>query len=196
MEKDSYYTIGHDAVSEIRERSSRFIAYAYVVKSAQEAEAYVSLLRSEHHSARHWCYAYRIGVEGAVNRANDDGEPSGTAGRPIMGRLLSAELSDVLVVVVRYFGGILLGTSGLISAYSEATTEVLACAGRVEVVKKEWVSCEVDFAKLDRVMKIAKQRELKVAPIEYIGSLCQVSIEVRKSEAEGLKDELDRVLQF
>ncbi len=196
MKKDSYYTIAGDAVGEIRERSSRFIAYAYGVKSAAEAEAKVAQLRKEHHSARHWCYAYRIGVEGSVNRVNDDGEPSGTAGRPIMGRLLSAELSDVLVVVVRYFGGILLGTSGLIAAYGDATIAVLEEAGRVEVVKKEWVTIEVDFARLDRVMKIAKQRELSVAPIEYQGSECRVSIEVRESEVQELRDELNRALQF
>ncbi|MFI3299538.1 MAG: YigZ family protein [Rikenellaceae bacterium] len=187
---DSYYTIAQDTVSEIRERSSRFIAYAKRVSTATEAEDYVKKLRKEHHAARHHCYAYRLGLGGKLNRANDDGEPSGTAGRPILGQLMSAGVTDVVVVVVRYFGGILLGTSGLIAAYGDSTALVIKDAGKEEVVLKEWVRKEVDFANLDRVMKIVKKRELKTKPIEYTAQGCAIEIEVRLSELEDLTTEL------
>lgn len=187
---DSYHTIECDAVAEIREKSSRFIAYAYRVTDPEEVDRAVAKLKKEHHSARHHCYAYRIGVGGAINRSNDDGEPSGTAGRPILGRLLSMELSDVLVVVVRYFGGTLLGTSGLIAAYGAATTAVIEVAGRVEKVLTEWVRVEVEYADLDRVIKIIKRRELITAPIEFEGTNCVVKIEVRQSQRCSLAAEL------
>lgn len=189
---DSYYTIERQAVSEIKEKASRFIAYAYPVTSVQEAMDIVAQIKKEHYSARHHCYAYRIGGGGVINRANDDGEPSGTAGRPILGRMLSVDVSDLLVVVVRYFGGILLGTSGLIAAYGDATSAVLEEAGRVEKVLREWVEFKVEYADLDKVMKIIKRRELKTAPIRYEGVGCVVSIEVRLSEKESLIEELNK----
>lgn len=190
LKVDSYHTIFRDSIAEIKEKSSRFIAYAYRVTNEGEIGEIIGKLKKEHHSARHHCYAYRIGAGGAINRANDDGEPSGTAGRPILGRLLSMELSDVLVVVVRYFGGTLLGTSGLIAAYGDATTAVLEEAGRVEYVLKEWVRVEVAYADLDRVMKIIKRRELISSPLEYEGSNCVIKIEVRQSQRENLEQEL------
>lgn len=189
---DSYYTIEHQAVSEIKEKASRFIAYAYPVTSIEQAMEIIAQIKKEHYSARHHCYAYRIGVGGAINRFNDDGEPSGTAGRPMMGRMLSVDVSDLLVVVVRYFGGILLGTSGLIAAYGDATSAVLEEAGRVEKVLREWVRVKVEYSELDKVMKIIKRRELKVAPIEYEGASCVVSIEVRLNEKESLIEELNK----
>lgn len=187
---DCYNTIARDAVAEIRERSSRFIAYAYCVTDPAQVEVIIARLRAEHHSARHHCYAWRIGVGGVLNRANDDGEPSGTAGRPILGQLLSADVSDVLVVVVRYFGGTLLGTSGLIAAYRDATAAVLSEAEVVEKVLREWIEIEVQYADLDRIMRIIKRRELTFAPIEYRGTKCVVRIEVRKSDREEIEAEI------
>lgn len=191
LKTDSYYTVKGDAISEIKEKGSRFIAYAYKVTDVKEVDEKVAALRREHYNARHHCYAYRIGVGGAINRANDDGEPSGTAGRPILGQLLSAELSDTLVVVVRYFGGILLGTSGLIVAYKGATAAVLEEAGREEKVLREWVEVEIAYAEVDRIMKIVKRRELTVAPIKYKGVGCIIKIEVRQSEKEDLLTEIN-----
>ncbi len=191
LKNDSYYTIINDATSEIKERGSRFIAYAYKVTSIEQVDALVSALKKEHHSARHHCYAYRIGVGGAINRANDDGEPSGTAGRPMLGQLLSQDVSDVLVVVVRYFGGILLGTSGLIAAYKEATASVLEEAGREEKVLMEWVEVDVAYAEVDRIMKIVKRRELTTAPIEYQGVGCIIKINVRQNELDELMEEIN-----
>ncbi len=192
MLNDSYHTIEREAVAEIKERSSRFIAYAYPVTDAKSAEQLVALLKKEHYSARHHCYAYRIGVGGVVNRANDDGEPSGTAGRPILGRMLSADVSDVLVVVVRYFGGILLGTSGLIAAYGDATEAVLMEAGRVEKVLREWVRFEIEYAQMDKFMRIVKRRELRMAPIEYEGVKCIVKLELRLGERDEVIEELTK----
>ncbi len=191
LKNDSYYTIINDATSEIKERGSRFIAYAYKVTSIEQVDALVSALKKEHHRARHHCYAYRIGVGGAINRANDDGEPSGTAGRPMLGQLLSQDVSDVLVVVVRYFGGILLGTSGLIAAYKEATASVLEEAGREEKVLMEWVEVDVAYAEVDRIMKIVKRRELTTAPIEYQGVGCIIKINVRQNELDELMEEIN-----
>ncbi len=191
LKTDSYYTVKGDAISEIKEKGSRFIAYAYKVTDVKEVDEKVALLRKEHYSARHHCYAYRIGVGGAINRANDDGEPSGTAGRPILGQLMSAEVSDTLVVVVRYFGGILLGTSGLIVAYKGATAAVLEEAGREEKVLRELVEVEIAYAEVDRIMKIVKRRELTTHPIEYKGVGCIIKIEVRQSEKEDLLTEIN-----
>ncbi|MFI3288069.1 MAG: YigZ family protein [Rikenellaceae bacterium] len=191
LKTDSYYTITRDAVSEIKEKGSRFIAYAYKVTDVSEVEAKIAALKKEHYNARHHCYAYRIGLGGAINRANDDGEPSSTAGRPILGQMLSADVSDVLVVVVRYFGGILLGTSGLIVAYKGATASVLEEAGREEKVLREWVEVEVGYAEVDKVMKIVKRRELPVAPMEYRGVGCVIKIEVRESEKDDLLQEIN-----
>ncbi len=188
---DSYHTIEREATAEIKERSSRFIAYAYKVTNVEEVDAIISTIRKEHYTARHHCYAWRIGAEGKLNRANDDGEPSGTAGRPILGQLLSFDVSDTLVVVVRYFGGILLGTGGLVSAYKSATAAVLQEAGREEKVLRVWLEHRVSYADLDTAMKIIKRRGLPLAPIEYEGIDCLLRIEVRESEVEELTEELN-----
>lgn len=187
---DCYNTIAKNGVAEIRERSSRFIAYAYQVTDPAQVEPIIAQLRAEHHSARHHCYAWRIGAGGVQSRVNDDGEPSGTAGRPIFGQLLSVEVSDVLVVVVRYFGGTLLGTSGLIAAYRDATAEVIRQVGIVEKVLMEQIEIEVGYAELERVMRVVKRRELTIEPIEYQGERCVVRIETRKSQCEEIKREL------
>ena len=128
----TYSTIAAHVQAEIKDKGSRFIAYAYPIQSVAQVKQYVDALREEHHKARHWCYAYRLGVDGLQFRANDDGEPSGSAGRPILGQIDSAGLTDVLVVVVRYFGGTLLGVPGLIQAYKNSTAEALAIAEIVE----------------------------------------------------------------
>lgn len=187
---DCYNTIARDGVAEIKEKSSRFIAYVYGVTDPEQVEPLVAKLRALHHSARHHCYAWRIGADGALSRVNDDGEPSGTAGRPILGQLLSAGVSDVLVVVVRYFGGILLGTSGLIAAYREAAAAVIEEVGVCEKVLYDAIEIEVPYAELDRVMRVVKRRDLRTDPIEYRGANCVVQIEVRCSEKEEVEREV------
>lgn len=140
-----------------KDRGSRFLSCAYPVASAVEALELVSRLRSEYHDARHHCFAYRIGADGDIYRANDDGEPSGTAGRPILGQLLSAELTNVLIVVVRYFGGVKLGVSGLMAAYKEAARDVIANAHIVEKVVEQQFSITFNYTEMNAVMRIVKE---------------------------------------
>ena len=129
---DRYRSIEAPSTGVYKDNGSKFLAFAYPVETEEQAKEHIAALRKEYFDARHHCYAWRIGLEGALWRANDDGEPSSTAGRPILGQLLSAELSDILVVVVRYFGGVKLGVPGLIKAYKTATAEAIAAARIVE----------------------------------------------------------------
>ena len=132
----TYRTLKSPIQAEFKDKGSRFLAFAYPVQTAEQVKKHVDDLRQEHHKARHWCYAYRFGVDGNQFRANDDGEPSGSAGRPILGQIDSFELTDVLVVVVRYFGGTLLGTGGLVKVYTQAAQAVLEDAQTEEFVER------------------------------------------------------------
>ncbi|ASK27331.1 IMPACT family protein [Neisseria chenwenguii] len=162
MTVTAYKTIAVPVEAEFKDKGSRFIAYAYPVRTAAEIKHYVGVLREEHRKARHWCYAYRLGVDNTQFRANDDGEPSGSAGRPILGQIDSCGLTDVLVVVVRYFGGTLLGVPGLIHAYKTAAADALAVAQIVEknVEKTVWIRC--DYPALNDAIRIVKQHQAEI----------------------------------
>lgn len=135
MTHDSYYTIAlQDAEARLTIQRSRFLGYAFTVKSTEEVETILARLRKQFYDATHLCYAYSIGIEGNTYRMDDNGEPSGTAGRPILGKIRSLQLSDLLVVVVRYFGGVKLGTGGLVKAYGETAEMVLNAAGKQEII--------------------------------------------------------------
>jgi uncharacterized YigZ family protein len=140
---DSFLTIRKNYQGLYKEKGSKFIGYAFPVTNESEIKKIITGLKKEHHGARHWCYAYRLGFDKKVFRANDDGEPSGTAGKPILNQLVAADLTDTLIVVVRYFGGTLLGTSGLITAYKSAAADALLHA---EIITK-YISkdCRVRF---------------------------------------------------
>ncbi len=141
--QDSFLTIQKNCEGLYKEKGSKFFGYAFPVSDEAEIKKIISHLKKEHHSARHWCYAFRLGADKKLFRANDDGEPSGTAGKPILNQLISADLTDVLLVVVRYFGGTLLGTSGLILAYKSAAADALLHA---EVTTKYITQiCKVSF---------------------------------------------------
>ena len=158
-----YQTLAEPAEAEFKDKGSRFIAFAYPLRGTEdEVKHLVTALRAAHHKARHWCYAYRLGTDGNRFRAYDDGEPAGSAGRPILGQIDSAGLTDVLVVVVRYFGGTLLGVPGLIHAYKSATALALAEADIIEkaVCRTVWLRC--DYAHLSEVLRIAKQHQAEV----------------------------------
>ncbi|OSI08492.1 IMPACT family protein [Neisseria zoodegmatis] len=161
-EVSTYQTIAAPAQAEFKDKGSRFIAFAYPVRTTEEIKTHVEALREAHHKARHWCYAYRLGTDGNQFRANDDGEPSGSAGRPILGQIDSAGLTDVLIVVVRYFGGTLLGVPGLIHAYKTAAAEALQVAEVVEknIEKTVWLRC--DYPHLNDAIRIAKQHHAEV----------------------------------
>lgn len=158
----TYQTIAQPVQAEFKDKGSRFIAFAYPIFSSEEVKQYVDTLRQEHHKARHWCFAWRLGVDGNQFRANDDGEPSGSAGRPILGQIDSFELTDVLVVVVRYFGGTLLGVPGLINAYKSATAMAFQAAEIVQKNIEKTVYLRCDYPYLNDALRLAKLHQANV----------------------------------
>lgn len=158
----TYQTIAQPVQAEFKDKGSRFIAFAYPIFSSEEVKQYVDTLRQEHHKARHWCFAWRLGVDGNQFRANDDGEPSGSAGRPILGQIDSFELTDVLVVVVRYFGGTLLGVPGLINAYKSATAMAFQAAEIVQKNIEKTVYLRCDYSSLNEALRLAKLHQANV----------------------------------
>jgi len=163
-----------------KDKGSKFLAYVYPVSNEQEIKEILAKLRKEHHSARHHCYAWRLGPGMNEFRINDDGEPSGTAGRPIFGQIQSRELTNILVVVVRYFGGILLGTSGLINAYKQATIDALNNAIIVEKVVEDLIEVNFDYSAMNEFMHIIKEMQLEQVRSDF-NLNCSATIAVKKS---------------
>ena len=183
---DTYRTLAKPSEGLYKDKGSKFLAFAYPVGSEAEAKQHVDRIRKEYFDARHHCYAYVLGPEGETFRANDDGEPSGTAGRPIHGQILSAGLTNVLVVVVRYFGGILLGTSGLIAAYKEATRDALANAETKECTVDQRYRIEFDYLSMNAVMKILKDFSLVPQNQQYDMD-CSLEVGLRLSQCERME---------
>lgn len=181
---DAYLTITAPSTGEFKDRGSKFFAYASPVCSEAEALAFLEGMRKEHFKARHHCFAWRLGLDGQRFRANDDGEPSGTAGRPILGQIDSLELTDVVVVVVRYFGGVLLGASGLINAYREAAAEALKQAEVVEMIVKDTFRFDFDYALMPEVMHTLKSMNIEILK-EAFGDRGMIEVGIRQSEAAG-----------
>lgn len=176
-EQETYYTIGKSAVAEFSDRGSKFIAYAWPVKNVEEFKERLAEIKKEHPRATHHCFAYRIGLDGNTYRVSDDGEPSGTAGRPILGQIDSKELVNVLVVVVRYFGGTLLGVPGLINAYRSAAALALQTSPLVQrQVEKEFL-IRFDYTQMNDVMTLVKQLGCRVLQQE-IQLFCSMTIAV------------------
>ncbi len=186
---DVYYSIASPSRGLFRDNGSRFIALAYPVETVSEVKSIVDGLKKEYHDARHHCFAYRIGHTGEVYRASDDGEPSGSAGRQILAQIDSAALSDVLVVVVRYFGGIKLGIPGLIRAYRTSTSDALGNAGRVEKVASKLFLVTFPYLKMNAVMKTVKDLSLTPAGQEF-GSGCRMELRVRLSAEDIFRSRL------
>jgi len=178
---DSYQTIIAPSTGEFKDRGSKFIAYAWPVRSEADALQHLENLRKEHFKARHHCFAWRFEPDGSRFRSNDDGEPSGTAGRPILGQIDSFTLTYVVVVVVRYFGGTLLGTSGLINAYREAAAEALRNAEVIECLVKDFFLLDFDYALMPDVMNAIKKLELEVLQQSF-EERGQIEIAIRQSE--------------
>lgn len=183
MLPDSFHTIAAASEGEFKDRGSRFIGYAYPVAQEVEALAFLEHLKKEHFKARHHCYAWRFGVDGLRFRANDDGEPSGTAGRPILGQIDTRGLTDVLIVVVRYFGGTLLGASGLIHAYRESASLALQNATIVEKIITTAVSIDFDYAVMPDLMHSIKKLDISIAH-EIYGDRGQVELAIRKNDLD------------
>lgn len=195
LENDTYKSIGGPSEGLFKDNGSRFIALAYPVESVGEVKEIVDSLKKEYHDARHHCYAYRIGADGSVFRANDDGEPSGSAGKQILGQLDSAGLSDVLVVVVRYFGGIKLGIPGLIRAYRTSTSDALSNAEVIEKIAGSWYRLEFDYDAMPEVMKVLKDLDLPQKNRDF-GEKCSVEVRVREKLHDIFLERIEKKSNF
>ena len=160
--KDSYKTISTPSIGEFKDRGSKFIAYAFPCSDSSDIEAALLQVKKEHPKARHHCYAYRLGFDKNNFRANDDGEPSGTAGRPILGQIDSFELTNVFIVVIRYFGGTLLGTSGLINAYKTSAFEAIQQATIITNIRESQFKIAFDYGLMSEVMNAVKKLQLNI----------------------------------
>ena len=180
---DAYQSIGAPSQGLFKDNGSRFIAFAFPVETEEEVKEHVAALKKEYHDARHHCFAYRLGYKGDVWRAADDGEPSGSAGRPILGQIDALGLSDVLVVVVRYFGGIKLGIPGLIRAYKSSTADALSRARVVEKIAARRYRLQFDYLSMNAVMKVLKDMELPQSGQQF-GESCSLEVRVRLSVVE------------
>ncbi len=186
---DCYLSIAEPSQGLYKEKGSKFLAFAYPVEQEDQAMEIVANLKKEYFDARHHCYAYRIGLTGDKWRMNDDGEPSSSAGRPIYGQLLSNELSDILVVVVRYFGGIKLGVPGLIRAYKSATADAIANAEIIEKIAVEFFTITFDYLQMNDVMKVLK--EMNMTTISQSFDLtCTMEVRVRLTQIEQFYESL------
>ena len=192
---DEYRSIAAPAEGLFKDNGSRFIALAYPVESEESVKEIVAGLRKEYHDARHHCYAYRRGHDGAVFRSSDDGEPSGSAGRPILGQIDSAGLSDILVVVVRYFGGIKLGIPGLIRAYKSSTADALANATVVEKTAGTVYRISFDYLSMNAVQKVLKDMNLPQSSQEFSQS-CSLVTRVRLTEDDAFRQRLQGVAEI
>lgn len=192
MADDSYKTIKALSEGYYTEKRSRFISYAIPVRTVEEVKAQVEKYRKQYYDARHVCWAYMLGPERTVFRANDDGEPSSTAGKPILGQIRSNELTDILVVVIRYFGGIELGTSGLIVAYRTAAAEAIAAAEVEERTVDEEVTVAFEYPYLNGIMRIVKE-ENPVIVSQQFEMDCKMTLRIRKGAMERLKARLQKV---
>ncbi len=182
---DTYFTIDEPSTGLYKEKGSKFIARALPVKSESEVKAVLEALRKEYFDARHHCYAYVIGADKSAWRMNDDGEPSGTAGRPIHGQILSFDLTNVLVVVIRYFGGTKLGVSGLIQAYKTATQDALSQARIVEKTVNEVYQLKFKYPAMNDVMRIIKEENLLLLDNQY-DIECSITYKVRQMKADDV----------
>lgn len=192
MAEDTYRTIVGEAEAIIKERSSKFLALAYHVESAEQVRDIMEPLRKKFYDATHHCYAYRIGYRGEEWRANDDGEPSGTAGKPILGQLLSRDITNTLVVVVRWFGGTKLGVPGLIETYRESTVAVLDVATVEERTIDRHIRIHYPFESMNGVMKAIKATQPRIVDQQF-DNMCTMEIAVRFSDAEQLIARLEKV---
>ena len=190
---DEYKTIATTSEGYYTEKRSKFLAFAHHVETVDAVKELVAAYRKKYYDARHVCYAYMLGAERSEFRANDDGEPSSTAGKPILGQINSNQLTDILIVVVRYYGGVNLGTSGLIVAYREAAADALAHAAVETRQVEEVVTHSFSYPQMNDVMRIVKDMNPRILSQTY-DNVCQIVLSIRKSEAEQLRNRLTSIL--
>jgi len=192
MEDDRYLTLGGQCEAVYKEKSSKFLAFAYHVQSEEEIREIVDALKKRYYDATHHCYAWRLGAHGESFRSNDDGEPSGTAGKPILGQLLSHGITYCLIVVVRYFGGTKLGVSGLISAYKEAACAVLETGKIVERTVDKSVTVRFPYVVMNDIMRIVKESAPNVTE-QTFDNICSMTLSVRAGKFAELLGRLQKV---
>jgi uncharacterized YigZ family protein len=191
MSNYTYFTVAKEGVTDFRDRGSKFFGYAYPVVSVDEAKARLQGLKKMHPKATHHCFAWRIGAEGEVVRVNDDGEPSGTAGKPIEGQILSRKLTNVMVVVVRYFGGSLLGVPGLINAYKTAAAEALDQCGIIENNIEYAIRIQFDYTMMNDVQMVIRQNHCRIGK-QDMGLYCVyeilIPLEYKEKALQSFRD--------
>lgn len=189
---DEFKTISSIGEGFYSEKRSKFLAFAHHVESVDEVKELLARYRKKFYDARHVCYAYMLGAERTEFRANDDGEPSSTAGKPILGQINSNELTDIIIVVVRYYGGVNLGTSGLIVAYREAAADAIAHAEIVTRQVEEVVCFDFPYVMMNDVMRVVKDMQPRIVSQTY-DNTCQIRLAIRQSEAQQLREKLNKL---
>jgi uncharacterized YigZ family protein len=192
MKEDTYKTIKSPSEGLFKDKGSKFLAFAYPFEDENELKKYLEPLRKEHFKAVHFCYAYRIGLDKNNFRINDDGEPSGSAGRPILNVLLSKEITNILVVVVRYWGGTLLGVPGLINAYKSATEEAIANAEIIEKTVNDVYQITFGYVQMNDIMKVVKDFDLKIRN-QLFDNQCVIEIEFRQGIAPQVVGRFEKI---
>ena len=190
--KDSFQSIAGESSGIYREKASKFIAIAMPVSSEEDVKTSLEELRKDYHDANHHCYAYRLGLENQAYRTNDDGEPSGSAGKPIYGQILSLGLSDILVVVIRYFGGTKLGIPGLIHAYRTVAREALEQAVVIEKVIQVQYRVTFDYNRMNEIMRILKEEGVKISRQTAVEK-CVIDFQIRKGHADKIENRIKRL---
>jgi uncharacterized YigZ family protein len=194
--KDIYKTILQPSEETLfKEKNSKFFGYAYPISNEEEVKEIIENLKKQHHTARHWCYAYQIGTENISYRANDDGEPNNSAGMPIYGQIQSFEVTNVLVVVVRYFGGVKLGVGGLISAYKTSAQMALEASEIIEKTINSHFIVSFDYKNMNKVMRIIKEKNLEIAA-QKMEMSCEIEIVTRKKNAEQIFDIFNNIFEI
>ena len=189
---DTYKTIAQKSEGTYTEKRSKFLAFAHPVETLDQIKELIEDYKKKYYDARHVCYAYMLGADRTTFRANDDGEPSSTAGKPILGQINSKELTNILVVVIRYFGGVKLGTSGLIVAYKEATISALSTANVIEKQVEELISYTFPYVMMNSVMKVVKELNPQIVSQTY-EQTCQITLSIRRSMAPILQERLNKL---
>lgn len=190
---DAYKTIKQESEGTYSELRSKFLAFAHPVTTVEEAMALVERYQKEYYDARHVCWAYMLGAERTTFRSNDNGEPSGTAGKPILGQINSLELTDVIVLVVRYFGGVKLGTSGLIVAYRTAAAEALSNAEIVDRTVDVEYTFTFEYPFMNGIMKVVREMEVRIVSQSYDMD-CSMKLSIRKGKLDELKERIRKVV--
>lgn len=192
METDVYRTVEAEAEAIFKEKSSKFLAFAYPVSTEEQIRQRLDALRKKYYDATHHCYAWRLGAHGEAFRANDDGEPSSTAGKPILGQLLSNDLTECLIVVVRYFGGTKLGVSGLIEAYRLSAAAVIENSTITERTVDDRIEVRFSYMAMNEVMRVVKEMQPRIVEQNF-DNLCTMTLQMRRSRTGELLARMDKV---